>query len=83
MRPLDTSPYAEKIQTEIFRQMDPETRLQSAALLSETCSALLAEGIRKRHPNYDEEQVRSAVIRCLLPENLFLQAYSDARDILP
>jgi hypothetical protein len=83
MRPLDTSSDAEKVQIEIFRCMVPEKRLQSAALLSETCRTLLAEGIRKRHPNYNKEQVRLAVIRCLLPENLFLQAYPGARDILP
>ena len=83
MRPLDTSLDAEKIQIEIFRRMEPEKRLQSAALLSENCRTLLAEGIRKRHPNYDEEQVRLAVIRCLLPEDLFLQVYPGARDILP
>ena len=83
MRSLDTSPDAEKIQIEIFRRMGPEKRLRSAALLSETCRTLLAEGIRKRHPTYDEEQVKLAVIRCLLPEDLFLRAYPGARDILP
>jgi hypothetical protein len=83
MRPLDTSPDAEKVQIEIFQSMEPEKRLQSAALLSETCHILLAEGIRKRHPNYNEEQIRLAVIRCLLPEDLFLQAYPSASDILP
>jgi hypothetical protein len=83
MRPLDTSSHAEKVQIEIFRRMDPEKRLRSASLLSETCRTLLAEGVRKRHPTYNEEQVRLAVIRCLLPESLFLQAYPSARDILP
>jgi hypothetical protein len=83
MRPLDTNSDAEKVQIEIFRRMEPQKRLESAALLSETCRTLLAEGIRKRHPNYDEVQVRLAVIRCLLPEDLFLRAYPDARDILP
>jgi hypothetical protein len=83
MRPLDTSSEAEKVQIEIFRRMDSEERLQSAALLSETCRTLIAEGIRKRHPNYNKEQVRLAVIGCILPENLFLQAYPGARDILP
>ncbi len=83
MRPFDTTSDAEKVQIEIFRRMTPEKRLQSAALLSETCRTLIAEGIRKRHPNYNEEQVRLAIIRCLLPENLFLQAYPCARDILP
>jgi hypothetical protein len=83
MTPFDTSPDAEKVQVDIFRRMGPEERLQSAAHLSETCRTLLAEGIRKRHPNYDEEQVRLAVIRCLLPEDLFLRAYPGGRDILP
>jgi hypothetical protein len=76
MRPFDTSPDAEKIQIEIFRRMEPEGRLQSAALLSETCRTLLAEGIRKRHPTYNEEQVRLALIRCLLQEDLFLSKIS-------
>jgi hypothetical protein len=83
MRPLDTSSEAERVQIEIFRRMEPQKRLQAAALLSETCRTLLAEGIRKRHPNYDEEQIRLAVIRCLLPEDLFLRAYPIARDVLP
>ena len=83
MRFLDTRSDAEKVQIEIFRRMEPQKRLQAAALLSETCRTLLAEGIRKRHPTYDEEQVRLALIRCLLPENLFLRAYPNARDILP
>ena len=83
MRSLDTSSDAERVQIEIFRRMEPRKRLESAALLSETCRTLLAEGIRKRHPNYDEEQVKLAVIRCLLPNDLFLQAYPDAKDILP
>ncbi len=83
MRPFDTSPEAEKIQIEIFRRMEPRKRLESAALLSENCRTLLAVGIRNRHPNYGEEQVRLAVIRCLLPKDLFLRAYPYARDILP
>ncbi len=83
MRPFDTSPEAEKVQIEVFRRMGPEKRLQSAALLSDACRTLLAERVRKRHPDYDEEQVRLAVIRCWLPEDLFLQACPGARDILP
>jgi hypothetical protein len=83
MRPLDTNPDALRVQIEIFQRMEPHQRLQAAALLSETCRCLLAEGIRKRHPNYDEKQVKLAVIRCLLPEDLFLRAYPNARNILP
>jgi len=83
MIPLDTSSEAQKAQFEVFRNMAPEKRLQSAALLSETCRTLMAEGVRKRHPDYNEEQVRLAVIRCLLPKDLFLRAYPGARHVLP
>ncbi len=83
VRPLDTSADAERVQIEVFRRMGPEKRLRSAAVLSKACRTLLANGIRKRHPDYTEEQVRVAVIRCLLPEDLFLRAYPASRDILP
>jgi len=83
MSPLDTGPDAERVQVEIFQRMAPEKRLQAAALLSQTCRTLLAAGVRNRHPEYNEEQVRLAVIRCLLPEDLFIRAYPGARDILP
>ncbi len=43
----------------------------------------MAEGVRKRHPDYDDRQVRLAVIRLMLPEELFLKAYPDAGEIRP
>lgn len=83
MRPLDTTPEAERIQLEIFRRMGPEKRLKAAIGLSRTCRELLIEGVRRRHPEYDQRQIRVAVIRLILPEKLFLEAYPEARDILP
>jgi len=83
MKPLDTTPEAEKIQSDIFRRMGPEQRLQAGLALSRTCRELLREGVRRRHPDYDERQVHLAVIRLILPDDLFSQAYPEARDILP
>jgi len=83
MRPLDTSPEAENVQLEVFRRMGPERRLQAGLALSQTCRSLLLEGVRRRHPEYDETQIRLAVIRVMLPEDLFLKAYPQAADILP
>lgn len=82
-RPLDTSPDVERVQIEIFRRMSPEKRLQLAVELTNTSRKLLAEGVRLRHPEYDEEMVRLAVIRLILPEELFLAVYPRAGDILP
>ena len=83
MKPLDTTQEAEEIQLDIFRRMGPERRLQAGLALSRICRELLREGVRRRHPDYDERQVRLAVIRLTLPDDLFSAAYPEARDILP
>jgi hypothetical protein len=83
MGPMDTTPHAEQVQLEIFRRMGPERRLQTGIELSQLCRKLLLEGVRMRHPEYDERQAKSAVIRLILPENLFWAAYPEGRDIVP
>ena len=62
-RPLDTSLEIERIQIENFRKMTPGKRLRLAIDLTRTSRRLLAAGVRYRHPEYDEEKVRLAVIR--------------------
>ena len=83
MRPLDTSIEAEKVQIEVFRRMAPEQRLKTAIQLCQTSRKLLAEGVRKRHPDYNAQQIKFAVLRLLLPYKLFLAAYPEAKKILP
>lgn len=82
-RPLDTSPEVERLQNEIFSKMKPARRLQLAIELTQTSRKLLATGVRRRHPEYDDEKVRLAVIRLTIPEKLFLAAYPHAKDIAP
>jgi hypothetical protein len=82
-RPLDTSPEAERVQIEIFQKMTPARRLQLAVELTQTSRKLLAIGVDCRHPDYNQEQIRLAVIRLTIPEKLFLAAYPHAKDIVP
>jgi len=82
-RPLDTTSEADQLQLEIFRRMGPEKRLQAGIELSQLCRKLLLEGVRMRHPEYDEREVKLAAIRLTLPEDLFLAAYPEGRDIRP
>lgn len=82
-RPLDTSAEAERVQIEIFRKMTPEQRLQLAAQLTRIHRKRLTISVRRRHPEYDEDQVRLAVIRSTIPEELFFAAYPHAKDIVP
>lgn len=83
MRPLDTSLEAERVQIEAFRRMGPEGRLKAGIALSRMCRDLLTAGVRMRHPDYNERQVQLAVIRLILPGDLFLTAYPEATDVVP
>lgn len=79
----DTSPSAQSIQIKILQKMSPDERLSIALELAATSRELLAQGVRKRHPEYSEDEVRLAVIRLQLPEALFQKAYPHALNIVP
>ncbi len=74
----DTSRDAEKKQIEILRRIGPENRLRAAIELSRISRTMLSEGVRKRHPEYTERQVRLETIRMTLPKELFRAAYPQA-----
>ena len=79
----DTSKDAERVQLEVLRRMGPEGRLQAGIELTRMSRLLLAEGIRRRHPDYDDDQIRLATIRLTLPADLFHAAYPEAGSLLP
>ena len=79
----DTAKDAEKKQIEILRRMGPEGRLRAAIELSRTSRKVLSEGVRRRHPDYDERQTRLETIRLTLPKELFRAAYPEAGENLP
>ena len=82
-RPLDTSREADRVQFECYRRMTPDERVRLGLQLSEMVRKSLLEGVRSRHPEYTQDQLRLAVIRLILPEDLFAAAYPDSRDIVP
>lgn len=83
LRPSDTAPAVARMQIECFRKMTPQPRLQTAAALRQATRKLLAAGVRHRPPEYSEAQMRLAVIRMTIPEELFLSAYPHASEIVP
>jgi len=83
MKRLDTTKEAENIQIEIFRRMGPEGRLRSALDLTQTSRRLLATGVRRRHPDYTEHQVKLATIKLTLGAKLFASVYPQEKDLLP
>ncbi len=80
--PADTRPEAARVQLEIIRRMPPHRRLEQALAMSDHVRRLVADGARDRHPDYSDEQVRLAVIRISLGDDLFRRAYPGV-DVVP
>lgn len=53
----DTSPEAERVQIALFRQASPARRFALARSLSRTALSLSREGVRRRHPELDAQEV--------------------------
>jgi hypothetical protein len=83
IRRPDTSEDAHALQIEGYRRMGPAARLRTALELTELSRRLLTAGVRKRHPEYDEEQVRLAAARLWLGPDLFRRAYPDSPELKP
>jgi|GEM_PF-448918 hypothetical protein len=69
--PADTTPEAYHVQIEALRRMGPEGRLRVMFEASANLRNLAAAGVRMRHPDYTEEQVRMAVTRLMVGEEAF------------
>jgi hypothetical protein len=66
MHPLDTSATALERQREAFRRMTPEQRLAVAAEMSDEIPAIAESGIRRRHPDYSDDEIRNELVVILL-----------------
>ena len=64
----DTAPQRKQRYYELLRAQTPEQRLLSAISLSEDVRALAKAGIRLRHPEADEREVKRRLIAVLYGE---------------
>ena len=71
----DTSEDAARVQLEVYRRMAPSERLNVGLELTRMSRDLLAQGIRARHPEYSDDQVKWAVIRVWIGRDMFRRAY--------
>lgn len=79
----DTSRAAASAQTEIYRRMSPAARLRVGLELTTMSRRLLMEGIRRRHPEYDDELLHLAFLRLWLGPELFRAAYAGKPELEP
>jgi len=71
----DTTLEAACVQFAILRKIGIEGRARKAIELSDNLREIIESGVRYRHPDYNDEKVRLAVIRLTIGGQLFRQAY--------
>ena len=65
MRARDTSRTAHDLQLRLYRGMTPEQRSELALRMSDDVRRIAAEGIKQRHPDYSEHDIRRALVALL------------------
>jgi hypothetical protein len=81
-RPHDTDESAHERQTEAYRRMSGRDRVAVSFRLSDFVRRVAEAGVRSRHPDYSDEQVRWALRRLWLGDELTRQAWPD-RELVP
>lgn len=81
--PLDTTPDAREVQFRVWRRTGSARCLLLAIEMSEELRRVTAAGIRSRHPDYTQAEVRWALLRLTLGDDLFGRAYPDAPWMAP
>ncbi len=71
----DTSPEAEAVLIELFRQAPGWRKLEMVGELFATTKLLAMGGLRERHPQASEEELRRRLAGLLLGEDLATKAY--------
>jgi hypothetical protein len=82
-RPADTDESAHERQTEAYRRMSGRDRVAVSFRLNEFARRTAEAGIRSRHPDYSEEQVRFALHRLWLGDELTLRAWPGRELVRP
>jgi hypothetical protein len=75
--PADTTLEAARVQFDVLRRLGTEGRARLLLDLMENLRATLEAGIRLRHPDYNPEQIRWALLRLRLGDALFRQCFPD------
>ena len=80
--PADTTVDAYLKQIEILRRLGPAGRAEVTFRLSNNLHRIAEDGIRLRHPDYDDQKVKLAYLRLTIEPELFKEAFGDI-DIQP
>ncbi len=75
----DTTRDALLLQLQVLRKMGISGRAAMTFELSDNLRQLVRDGVRYRHPDWDETRVRREVFRIVLGDRLFHEAFGESR----
>jgi hypothetical protein len=71
----DTTADALAVQVQVLRRIGLAGRIAMTFELSDNLRSLVAAGVRHRHPHWDDRAIEREVIRLMIGDDLFRQAY--------
>lgn len=80
MHASDTAPEIAALQLAIYARMSPERKLAVVEDANRTARLLTLSGLRKRHPEADEDEIRLRLFHLVLGEELATKAYGSLPD---
>ncbi|MBW8015499.1 MAG: hypothetical protein FVQ82_04870 [Planctomycetes bacterium] len=81
--PHDTTPEAARVQTEIYKNMTGEQRLEIAFKLSNNLRQIVRDGIRHRHPDYTDDMITQAYLTLIMDDTEFVKEAFGGREVQP
>ncbi len=75
----DTSADALAVQLQVLRRIGIEGRAAMTFELSDNLRQIVKDGVRHHHPDWDEKQVRQEVLRIVLGDRLYHEAFGESR----
>jgi len=76
----DTSQDAQAVQLDLWRSMSGQQRIQKVTMLSTRLRNMSFDAIRRRHPEFSEDQVRLKFIELTYGEELALEVAAHLRE---
>ena len=75
----DTTKDALAVQYRVLRRLGMAGRIAMTFELSDNMRATVADGVRYRHPEWDEQAVEREVLRLMIGDELFREAFGKDR----
>jgi len=77
--PCDTTKDASARQLQILRDLGISGQAAMTFELSDNLRQIVKDGVRHRHPDWDETRVKQEVFRIVLGDRLFNEAFGESR----